>query len=679
MILTFTESVREQIIAGRGPISFPLKERGFERQAADFKGVFKKEEGVVRFRHRPKVEGVLKQAKDVVGLDNRAAELEGAVEQEKESKGFKRQALSRQMLGEKEDAAHHSQYKWQRKIDESMAAGGVAGDSREVGPRGAAKLAAAQDHRLDQIEEALMNLVAEEDHDIEDFPVAIKLHCGEGEEKVQIVGDSKHQVCVDVHDILAQLAHRTASSAEFKKTTLFDLKIALIENIQQTLIWELQRQGTSKGAGPSRGGPASSLQSRDSLLRVYNSYLNDLDEKLYALVALINHPDKHPDQYLHLFMAAYDQAEDKGIGMQNGANIKDSDDRHRMEQVEEPVKRVVQFEESADLDELDRVRDHHVGEPVKQVLQSNEILSNDGDGEGDVGMGAKGEGGGLAELEWVLPPVDDVPSNLDDQNEYELDNDNNAGDGLLRSGAAKAVKSDLLLSQRLNGVVAGVPKVQGNDGRPAQLLPPNQLGSDYDSNRAIKGNKFEAQRNSREDPFSPPSNFILEKGIAEAWANPKASPNNPSPQKGVVKASQREGPSPSPDNPLSVRPRMDAAKKLSDVKRSGMQPQPGRAPQAIGNGGGVKKLPPSKNKKTTQQRKFLLPPGLYKLIGAQSPPFSSLRERGFAEHYHFNSSDLRDRRKYVQEVVDALEPSRKGQAVHSLDLDLLERAKVSCG
>lgn len=381
---------------------------------------------------------------------------------------------------------------------------------------------------------------------------------------------------------------------------------------------------------------------------------------------------------------------DRGVGMQNSADIKDSanlDDRHHMEQVGEPVKRVVQFQESADSDELG----DQVGEPVKQVLQSNEILSDDGVGVGYVEMDAKGKGDGLEELERVLPPVDDVPSDLDDQNEYELDNDNAEADGVgengRHSGAAKVVESDLLLSRHQNGAVADVqvPKVQGKVAGPpqsnaarSQLPPPNHLGSDYDTNRAVRGNKFEVQRNSREDPLSPPSsNPVLEKGVAEAHANQKAGSNDPLPKKGVAgaQANPREGPSPPPNNPLSER--KNIAKKLVVIKRSGVQSHPGRVPQSISNGAGAgaKKMP-NKDKKT-QRHKFILSPGLYQMIGSLSPPFSRLEERGFAEHYQFSSSHLRDRWKYVHEVVSAVEPSRKNQAVTSLNIDLLERGKVS--
>jgi hypothetical protein len=77
---------------------------------------------------------------------------------------------------------------------------------------------------------------------------------------------------------------------------------------------------------------------------------------------------------------------------------------------------------------------------------------------------------------------------------------------------------------------------------------------------------------------------------------------------------------------------------------------------------------PNKEKK---QRRLPLRPDLYQMIGSQSPPFNSLKYRGFPEHYAFNSSSLRDRRKYLMMEMG------KQSKVDSLNPDLLERGKVS--
>ena len=696
-----------------------------------------------------------------------AAGLKRTFGEEGELDDFKRQAMSRQMLGENAESAPYVQQHRKTAISNEIARDRFSNSSRKVDPN--------LSYRLDKIEKVLKDLLARGDNDIVGLPVMVLVSCGEGEERVRGVGDGgKLQVCIDK---LLVLEYIRDSTALFEDATVFDLKFALVGSLVETVsdsMLEVQtRQSQSFGDGEGAGGKKS--LSRDVLLQVHRSTL----EALTADRTRLDSRELHPDRRNRLFKTdnSYGQdfevgfVEQKG-GVGGGADINDweglhkeqiggqhmgeggepakqvlpfkaegVDERHREEggdpvkqvlqfqgdpdkemgeqrraEEDDPVKRVLQFKDSDELGQeqernqrveqgrapvqqvlqgenhfvgmgkeqvqqpiqqveqpiqqveqpiqqvqqpiqqveqpiqqvqqpiqqveqpiqqvmqrVDEVGGKQAAESVQQVLQSNEVVVvGDGAGGGSDNEG-KG-GGGLVELEQILPPPDE---SSEDEKEYELEN---ASPGAVVGVDVRHSEAGGV-SQHQNG-----PDRQGPPIKPAR---PNRLGSDYDAGAAIGPN-----RNARNNPFFPPSNPVFGGGAGgvQAIRNNEFSPppGNPVPQKGGVNIQK------SPSAPL---PEGNGAGKESV----------GRKPAGQRRG---------KKDKKSHSRKFLLSPELYQLIGSQSPRYSSLQERGFAERHDFNSNDLQSRSKCVQEVVRALERNLWDDAVKSLNRDLVERGKV---
>lgn len=564
----------------------------------------------LEFKHHPaEPNGALGREGGFEGLEQlSAAELRKRFEQAGEENGFQRQSMSRQMLGENPELAHHLQ-QYRRAADNSKKTGGIFSDrSHKVDPN--------LSDKMDKIEKALIDLFARGDSDLTGLPVAVYVRCGEGEEGVTVVGGGgKLQVCIDKLLVLESI-HATTMDTEFEKATIYDLKVALLSTLVDMVGYSMYIR-VLQILAEEQGDDGKAPLSRDVLFPIYRSALDVLTDILDEL----DSREQHPDQQNYLFKTANSHGEGfmkrrdvvQG-GADDGGLLREQVGGQHMERGDELAKHALSFKAEEEHGQVG-------GKEAAEVLLSNKIDVSDGaGGERDKG------GGGLAELERVLPPLDDIPSNPEDENEYELE-DADAGAG----GA---------------GVQSKLQEVRR---KPARL---SWLGPDYVAMGPYK--------NARDNLLFPPSNPVFGGGAGEVQAIPSSKPSPLQSDSGNVQDSESKPGAP------SLFEGNATGKKSAESKRTG---------HAHDNLQFGSKRVQGKEKKR-QHRKFLLSPKLYQLVGSPSPNYGSLQERGFAERYHFNSSDLRDRSKYVQEVVSALERSLWEKAMTSLNRDLMERGKV---
>lgn len=417
------------------------------------------------------------------------------------------------------------------------------------------KIPAGDEYRLNRIDQVLRDLLSTADGDIEALPVGVKLDCGEEEDRIWAEG-GRDRVCVNDLALLREI--EDLSSGSFEEVTLLNLKVALVKdliNTMRALMLESELKEKGRLDGDPQARPQQVPQSVEIMERVYDSHLKSLVEKLAQLESRGDRSTAR-DRFL---VFSDDSGKLKGREGEEGWEDREGE------------------EEKAGKWKDGNIVVHGADEDVGD---HNEQQSNDevGEEEGvvmdvDTGRSVNEE---LAELEENLPPMVDEEeglSNPDDAKDYEMEGGNEAG-------------------------------------------PP---GHDYDMVAAKKGNRIESHRNSREDPFSPPSNFVG--GAKNGGQNFKEARN------------QAVAPVPSSNKAL--------------------------------------------NKPIAAQKKHPVSQSLYKLVGYHRFQFTSLEERGFADQYSFESRDLITRRKkYIHgDMARKLTQSRRHLSVNSVSPNLLHRAK----